>query len=556
MNSTDRYPWLRSRNLRMPVVNVELYREYASTKRLNHTVRRMWRDVLRQLANPIRIESYIDLRVVFFMGTARCDVFPGNGGRVFRFQRIGYGSRRNGSTCCVWEPSGFHWDVIAPYHWDCLEHFHDKWQPLIVPWFHNYSESVCFLNDVFRAFRYELDKAVDYRKLSIEFGCALGLTDEFKRLGGELENDARSCSLESYNLVADHADWFRRYKRDLPRMLWLVSVLCNARIPIRFELEPIAAMREALGRFGIGPLVWRLLTKDRHARRRLQFYAREPRSPHAILYWLALHQQLRLPRLLPELFSGRFEDKVLPDGHDQIDFKGELDPLEDSNLTYPVMRVVAEKIFLLEKGGGLMMWFLFDWVRFVGWADHGNATLLDKNQIKVGWGAIWKKVLQWEVAVDRYAISSDVRWPYALDCVADERYQAVALNTRRSLWEEGDSMNHCIGGFGPVVGKGYYRIYSIRRRADNERLATLALFRSANDPRWLPVEARGYLNDTDVIDLNQRLTHFLVKVAMAYNDAEGLPRLEMNEGLSIVNAYDHGAIVRQANDEVMMPMVA
>jgi hypothetical protein len=93
---------------------------------------------------------------------------------------------------------------------------------------------------------------------------------------------------------------------------------------------------------------------------------------------------------------------------------------------------------------------------------------------------------------DKFAIRINQRKysPEPFECLKDfqirefehEGYKATLLDNPFSVYTEGSSMGHCVGGYSPDVAQGKYLVYSVTK--DGERSSTIGLTRDGNTAKF------------------------------------------------------------------------
>ena len=150
----------------------------------------------------------------------------------------------------------------------------------------------------------------------------------------------------------------------------------------------------------------------------------------------------------------------------------------------------------------------------MGWADLMSLTdyvaaAIDEDQPirSTAWTGLLRASDRWHGvdavrrrnAANRAAIDRRegwvVSWNSLIDTVDIETpgstgMEAVALTDERALMEEGDTLAHCVGGYGTMCGRGDSRIFSIR--SGGQPLATVELRQRSG--RWHPTQVRTVKN--------------------------------------------------------------
>lgn len=119
---------------------------------------------------------------------------------------------------------------------------------------------------------------------------------------------------------------------------------------------------------------------------------------------------------------------------------------------------------------------IFDYLRRVPTANTKGATWTSLMRKQ----AVWHREEAARAAAQRKASNRCVSWMPLVQSIQLAGLEAVSLNNSDELWEEGDAMQHCVGGYDHNCYHNTSRIYSLRR--DGLRVATLEIRR--NGERW------------------------------------------------------------------------
>ncbi|GBG14264.1 ATP-dependent protease [Novimethylophilus kurashikiensis] len=174
---------------------------------------------------------------------------------------------------------------------------------------------------------------------------------------------------------------------------------------------------------------------------------------------------------------------------------------------------------------------IFDFLR----AECGKSLSVFK-------GATWKSLVrrqeEWHRKIQRERREklreSGNQWAWApvIQEVVSKSFVATSLNDTESLWDEGDSMGHCVGGYSEYCFKNRSRIYSIKSK-EGVRVATLEL--KLQKSKWTIAQLYGQGNSR-VTD--QEVRQLATKVAKRCNAAE-LPKMENNVVLKGPQSMTH-----------------
>lgn len=158
---------------------------------------------------------------------------------------------------------------------------------------------------------------------------------------------------------------------------------------------------------------------------------------------------------------------------------------------------------------------IFDYLHRVKTATTKGAT----------WASLLRKQREWHLEEARRELARRkeqggcLGWAPIVQSLSIKRIEAKSLNTSDELWEEGTTMQHCVGGYDQACYRNQSRIYSMTEAG--HRVATLEI--RLVDKTWTIGQLYGPGNskvkDKDVIALSK-------KVLSACKRA---PKLDMND---------------------------
>ena len=114
----------------------------------------------------------------------------------------------------------------------------------------------------------------------------------------------------------------------------------------------------------------------------------------------------------------------------------------------------------------------------------GTYETADAGLLKAGWPTLLRRQKAWslEQALRIPSCNSalDAEWNPYIRRVEWGLYRFQALTTAAQLSEEGEAMQHCVGSYADYCRAGVKRVYSVRERKSDRRLATFAVGYIAN----------------------------------------------------------------------------
>jgi len=150
--------------------------------------------------------------------------------------------------------------------------------------------------------------------------------------------------------------------------------------------------------------------------------------------------------------------------------------------------------------------FLGHTMDVIDWFDR-ERPVFDKNQKNSSWETIFARAKVWhdelraraqrEAAERLRALRSAQIATHSWGTLIDrtqtpDGYEIVPLVTEIMLGNEGEAMDHCVGGYSYQCRHGYCRIFSIRRKGESK--ATVEIGPSAVGGEWRVRQIRGYHN--------------------------------------------------------------
>lgn len=125
----------------------------------------------------------------------------------------------------------------------------------------------------------------------------------------------------------------------------------------------------------------------------------------------------------------------------------------------------------------------------------------EPNELKAGWDALERLHLEWvrthpEKLANPHKLSCapSTDWRVPVSAVEFAGLHFVVLATATALCEEGDAMQHCIATYADCCRASSLRAYSVRRRKNNQRLATLTVAYIVESDHWCLKEIKGPQN--------------------------------------------------------------
>lgn len=297
--------------------------------------------------------------------------------------------------------------------------------------------------------------------------------------------------LHNYNEVARQLEDVRARLKEAPNLAPLLYPAVgpyHKALSFRADVSAISRAREALMAAGCTPAGWRWLTKQ--VRQWVMHLHRNLNIQETALFvsLMAANEVGRLPTrfIRPSAIHSWMTGRPL------------------------TRRECVMSVETMQKQLGVLMRLSVQSIRArKTTATQAAADLMDiYDYVAAGntipKGATWKSVLrrqeEWHRAIHRQRIETlkaerhllpVYAWPPLVSETSHKEFRAVGLGTSEELWEEGERLVHCVGGYADECLSNRSRIFSIRT-TEGESLATLELRRYRN--RWEIAQLRARRN--------------------------------------------------------------
>jgi hypothetical protein len=519
----DHYFWLKRRGGLNELADDADLHPLIDRRALKRLTTRFDRALMRRLANPIRVVSSTGFREVRLLGLTTFKVRPGTLPELIGTSHPVVTDLGNGRVILE---EDHHHPVGSLYRQADLAHLAsvvaDLWQTEVTRIVAKVPDEVrswagsSIRDHLARRGRTLLSGLVREKVLGRHLTNRLGLDPRALALGYAISTPSNGCGSDDYARACEHFRWLARLQEDAPELLWLARML-----PLHLEAfaqgEPVADIRKFLVTAGLEPKGWRMILRDSKGNRRLAGFPCYGDPEYAMKQFVAWVNALTgagLKDPLPVTFFDHFRAA----GCDINE-----SPLCENAATRPIDPQVFRMLLAWAKAafddGGLDGWLDRDWPLFLDWHQDRPEVAPDRNQARAGWRWLARTMGAWRDAVSRGQINSPHIWTFPAPHVTDGTLEAVALDSRRALWDEGERMSHCVGNYGDRAGSGFARYYSVRRVSDGKRLVTLEIARDQGHAGWAVCCCHGPCNRPPPDEMRP----FLIQVANENNRADGLP---------------------------------
>jgi hypothetical protein len=435
----------------------------------------IWHDLLRRLAEPLRVTTAPNQRTVVFLGCFRIDILNAER-RVTTAMLAGSLIDRTGARRPDWAPIRVKLELPATERW--LAWYLSGWCPecerlggeqaeALGEWIHGRLAAAL--------------RRLDLRGLERAFVRALALDRTVLRLGclSALVRRQGALSARDYSLIWQNRAAFRKLARETPNLLPYFRLgLEQKKWPGPGE-QPAQALARWVQSGRLSPRAWRLLANSRRWAFEPLLARQERRHWAALMNWLRLHAMLDCQRPLPARLQLAILREHVAGETDTVD----LSDLEWRKLPLPVLQLAA-RAFARHFDAD-------QFHRVANWAFHTNPQL-DSNQMKAGWAALVVRAEQWEQAQAQRLRLEPTRWDSALPAHRVGEIEVVPLQDAYALWVEGQQLRHCAGSKVLACLGGQARLFSLRAPGAARPLATLEL--QPQGIHWCVAAIKGFAN--------------------------------------------------------------
>jgi hypothetical protein len=450
----------------------------------------LWRGLVGQLADSLRVNENDRQRSVTFMGAARFTVDK-RSGRVSVSQL----SEKKAKLMFVDETRAAVIDLPARLNGFWLDAF-------LVPWRHQIGECLIdhhatgsgmdWMESVKRELQRALRRSTHWYRLRCALRDALQLDPQIVmwcRRGRPALRDY--ITQVRYNDTVAERATYQRIQDDNPNLLWLYNVLQAEGLQPTGD-QPVAAMKAwLLGQGGISEAGWRLIAngKEQDFRHIIDFVDESGgiSGRHAYLpKWVRMLGKLRrghsVPRPLLGLFAHDTYDGLRTEAGDRVRFRGVL-------LQPGVLRAILDE-GERRLAHGSHRRFVEDVVEIMTWLQS-EKPVLDKNQLRQGWKYLALRAASWKVECETCDTLKHLAWESALPETQIGPWRVVPLTDAWQLRREALSQRHCADQYLEECLDGKYRLFSVRTEQDKP-VATIGIERGGMD--WSVFAFRAFAN--------------------------------------------------------------
>lgn len=295
-----------------------------------------------------------------------------------------------------------------------------------------------------------------------------------------------------YNAALDNRDNYEQLAKENPSLLWLYNLTVNCRIKLVWGDIVAALKRRLLEEEGLTEASWRYLVRctPKHFDHVISFISDGGllnKGWPELVHWLRVIAALDRRTLIDPAITALFF-------HDC--FEVEIDKgtilSRGVSLSPSTLRAILREAELRHADGTLDAFCEQDLPKVLVWLA-AKSPVLDKNQLRRGWGYLAKQAAQWKLLQPEPLEQNALSWPCLLPVTVLGEYTVVPLRSAWVLRTEAFLMRHCVDSYIGQCIEGRVLIFSVRNSA-GKRVATIGLKDSEWSDIWICLDVRGFAN--------------------------------------------------------------
>ncbi len=262
--------------------------------------------------------------------------------------------------------------------------------------------------------------------------------------------------------------------------------------------EGCRAVQDFFGDLGVDKNGWRVLATHGRAiiERGLRF-----KDVHQALGVIALQARL-LHDFRNELPQPELIDTLLANLH-------LLPRMDDLDIPHRLLELADAACIAARNEGRLEAFLDEEWLSVIAWLVEA-APMIHRNQCAQGWGCILRAKSRW--AMQELARHSSPEWAAYPTPLAFPKFEVLELDSKAKLSVEGVEMAHCVASYADQCAEGKTRVFSVRRKGDGRRVATVACGREGAE--WIVEEVQGRANSDPGVEVEALGTEIALACSM------------------------------------------
>lgn len=298
---------------------------------------------------------------------------------------------------------------------------------------------------------------------------ALELNPQWLQMAAEVtlaECSREPLRLAHYNHVASHHLAYASLSQEAPQLIALYALLAQE---LDHTVPPAQAMKLFLNENALGAAMWRLLTQcgTGWMLEHLACFDLQHATPaKCAIEILQMAKAFGTQQLVPKELLGALMHIGGNPNHPQSHIAHNVDDLYHLCKRLGVIMVQADeptRQLLLAQAEPLFAWA----------TDHVKEISLRALRHITLDGLIARMQLQQKR--DEFNAQAHPAWkvPYRVD-LKDTEVQAAVLDSALAIWQEGQSMRHCVAIYTPMCAKGELLMVSLRRPGHSHGFVTVS----------------------------------------------------------------------------------
>jgi hypothetical protein len=159
--------------------------------------------------------------------------------------------------------------------------------------------------------------------------------------------------------------------------------------------------------------------------------------------------------------------------------------MDDLDIPHRLLKLADAACIAARAEGRLEAFLDEEWLPVIAWLVEAAPRIL-RNQCEQGWECILRAKSRW--AMQELAKHARPEWRAYPTPLAFPKFEVLELDSKAKLAVEGVEMAHCVASYADHCAEGRTRVFSVRRKSDGQRVATVACGREGMEWVNLPLE--------------------------------------------------------------------
>jgi hypothetical protein len=457
---------------------------------------KIWRDLIKRLQDPIKVNVYQKSRRVEVFGLFRYHVNLKNQEVIFKINQG------------VFKEDGWHYSFKRT-HFVMVDPPLICNKALIGQFVNQWNKEIDHLADIYAAecgevlsfeaiecvevIKKELVHSVhravrlstNWKQLRLDAFKALALDEElvhYSRLS-RVPLKRQSLSEHHFNHVCRNRDAYRQIYHDAPNLLWLYKIAISEKVIKKASANPVLTLKNALLKDGASQRAWRILTKSKQKHFDEVINANNNRW-YYLLEYLQLHDCLDLTSAIPHNVYYLFNNP-----HWKVAKDNSYVTYRSTKVQPNVFKLLIEEFVRRQRVGEVKTFEETEASKVLTWIAQNNLSF-DANQQRKPWSWFARKANDWFAEQLAFDELKSISW----ECNFKEAdYLGFRFTPITNAWElraEAIKQRHCADGFIERCKNGFSQMIRIQD-LNNKSFYTLSL---ECNSRWEFDELKGFAN--------------------------------------------------------------